>query len=220
MRNGFGLRFLHKFLSLPYLALQQQSLRQQLATNETEMTAIRMELDVYLQSEESSYESFQSGLTNRRRQQAESVAPAPTLEGVVVGQQQSLGQRSPVPSSDDKPQAVTNGSHHNPSNSQESKQAVLQDQVSSAALSADAPRYGNDLDNFVPEASALDSFLDDFGPTSIVQSNSAASNGVEDSDDDDDVQFNPMVKGFREDVDLADLSVTEVSNGMHSHDDD
>ncbi len=86
MRNGFGLRFLHKFLSLPYLTLQRQSLVQQLERNEHEMRATSMELDLYLQSEDSDYERFSKGLTEKRRQEAEKAAPKPTVD-VVVGQQ-------------------------------------------------------------------------------------------------------------------------------------
>ena len=77
MRNGFGLRFLHKFLSLPYLTLQRQSLVQQLERNEHEMKATSMELDLYLQSEDSDYERFSKGLTEKRRQDAEKAAPKP-----------------------------------------------------------------------------------------------------------------------------------------------
>lgn len=85
MRNGFGLRFLHKFLSLPYLTLQRQSLLQQLERNEREMAAMAMELDLYLQSEDSDYERFSSSATDARRRKAEREAPAPTVD-VVVGQ--------------------------------------------------------------------------------------------------------------------------------------
>ena len=56
MRYGFGLRFLHKFLSLPYLQLQRESLLRQMETNERETKATEMELDLYLQSEESDYD--------------------------------------------------------------------------------------------------------------------------------------------------------------------
>jgi len=47
MRNGFGLRYLHKFLNVPFLQLQKVSLLQQVATNERETALTLSELDLY-----------------------------------------------------------------------------------------------------------------------------------------------------------------------------
>ena len=85
MRNGFGLKFLHKFLNLPFLTLQKECLLTQLETNKREMSATLQELDLYLESDDANYDSFSSGVTKRRRAQAESLAPKPTVD-VVVGQ--------------------------------------------------------------------------------------------------------------------------------------
>ena len=79
MRNGFGLKFLHKFLNLPFLTLQRESLVKQLETNAREMQATVDELDLFLDSDDANYQVYSSGVTKKRRAQAESLAPAPTI---------------------------------------------------------------------------------------------------------------------------------------------
>ncbi|XP_045760885.1 rab-like protein 6 isoform X2 [Maniola jurtina] len=76
MRNGFGLRLLHKFLSVPFLRLQKSSLLEQLQRNQIDMEEIEKELDDFQSSEESQYNLFVDRLANKRRQSAE---PEPRL---------------------------------------------------------------------------------------------------------------------------------------------
>lgn len=47
MRNGFGLRLLHKFLSVPFLRLQRTSLLEQLQRNQKDMEEIDKDLDEF-----------------------------------------------------------------------------------------------------------------------------------------------------------------------------
>ena len=79
-------RYLHKFLSLPYLSLQRESLRIQVEANERDIASMRQELDLYFQSEESNYDSFSGAMAQKRRQAAEEAAPAATVD-LVVGKQ-------------------------------------------------------------------------------------------------------------------------------------
>ena len=84
MRNGFGLKLLHKFLNVPYLMLQRESLLTQLALNQREIEGTQLELDLYLESDDANYEVFLDGITRKRRQVAEGNAPTPTID-IVAG---------------------------------------------------------------------------------------------------------------------------------------
>ncbi|XP_045502280.1 rab-like protein 6 [Colias croceus] len=67
MRNGFGLRFLHKFLSVPFLRLQKTSLLEQLQRNQKDTEETEKELDDFLKSDEAHYNTFVDRLANKRR---------------------------------------------------------------------------------------------------------------------------------------------------------
>lgn len=56
MRNGFGLKFIHKFFNLPYLQLQRAALMKQLETNQSESEICQQELDLYAESDEADYD--------------------------------------------------------------------------------------------------------------------------------------------------------------------
>ncbi|VVC92491.1 unnamed protein product [Leptidea sinapis] len=71
MRNGFGLRILHKFLSVPFLRLQKTSLLEQLQRNQKDTEVIEKELDDFQKSDESDYDAFVDKLVNKRRQSTE-----------------------------------------------------------------------------------------------------------------------------------------------------
>ncbi|ODM96397.1 Rab-like protein 6 [Orchesella cincta] len=75
MRNGFGLKFIHKFFNLPYLQLQRDALLKQLETNQSETEICYQELDLYVESDEANYDLFIDGLSQKRRQLADSLAP-------------------------------------------------------------------------------------------------------------------------------------------------
>ncbi|GFT96856.1 rab-like protein 6 [Nephila pilipes] len=82
MRNGFGLKYLHKFFNLPFLQLQRETLLKQLEINNNEIQATVEELDCLSESEEQNYDVFLDLLTNRRRQVAEQLSQVPTSPSI------------------------------------------------------------------------------------------------------------------------------------------
>ncbi|XP_064457266.1 rab-like protein 6 [Ornithodoros turicata] len=76
LRNGFGLKFLHKWFNLPFLQLQRETLLQQLERNTQEAEATNEELDILQESEDQNYELFVDALNNRRRQLADQLSSA------------------------------------------------------------------------------------------------------------------------------------------------
>lgn len=77
MRNGFGLKLLHKFFNLPFLQLQRETLLRQLERNEEETSATIQELDMYFDSDEANYNKFLDNLVKRRREIADLNANIP-----------------------------------------------------------------------------------------------------------------------------------------------
>ncbi len=218
MRNGFGLRYLHKFLSLPYLALQRQSLELQLEANKRDMEATRMELELYFHSPESDYDSFSEGLTKQRRRVADRAAPKPTADVVVGnkfqipttgcksnGNKKANGEKSPPVSSDPANAAAAAAA----------AAAILPEARSSSDLGNESPSKASvdNVDTFVPSdtGGAIDFFLDDpssteEGITKRTSGKNEALGEVESDDDDTDGGGgNPMVASINEDVDLEEM---------------
>lgn len=90
MRNGFGLKLLHKFFNLPFLQLQRETLLRQLERNNIETKATVQELDVYCDSDEANYGKFLDNLVKKRREIADSNANIPAQ--VKVSQNLAPGQ--------------------------------------------------------------------------------------------------------------------------------
>ena len=61
MRNGFGLKFVHRFLNLPFLALQRATLQGLVNTNACDTRATLHELDACQESEEADYDRWGGG---------------------------------------------------------------------------------------------------------------------------------------------------------------
>ncbi|GAB6031528.1 Rab-like protein 6 [Chamberlinius hualienensis] len=91
MRNGFGLKYLHKFFNLPFLQLQRETLLKQVETNEYEIKSTSEELDLLEDSEEQNYDVFLECLSNKRRQLADQASPiGPSVDRPKIPQSQSM----------------------------------------------------------------------------------------------------------------------------------
>lgn len=75
MKNGFGLKLLHKFLNLPFLQLQKETILKQLKENEEKLQKMTNELDISFNSEDASYSKF---LDNYAKHSQESNSESPS----------------------------------------------------------------------------------------------------------------------------------------------
>ncbi|TNN29527.1 Rab-like protein 6 [Liparis tanakae] len=88
MKNGFGLKYLHRFFNIPFLQLQRETLLRQLETNQLDMDATLEELCVQQETEDQNYEIFLENLESRSKGFG---SPGPAN-----GQSPDSGSQSPV----------------------------------------------------------------------------------------------------------------------------
>ncbi|KAM4576480.1 rab-like protein 6 isoform 2-T2 [Odontesthes bonariensis] len=88
MKNGFGLKYLHRFFNIPFLQLQRETLLRQLETNQLDMDATLEELSVQQETEDQNYEIFLENLESRSKGFG---SPGPAN-----GQSPSSGSQSPI----------------------------------------------------------------------------------------------------------------------------
>lgn len=95
MKNGFGLRFIHKFFNIPFLRLQEVTLLKQLELNRIDLSATQEELVAMNELEDQEYEQFLEMITIRRRQQADMLSPA--SGAISANKSAALAAGKPVP---------------------------------------------------------------------------------------------------------------------------
>ncbi|XP_048005076.1 rab-like protein 6 [Leguminivora glycinivorella] len=211
MRNGFGLRLLHKFLSVPFLRLQRTSLLEQLQRNQKDMEETEKELDDFQNSEESHYNLFLDRLANKRRQSQGAPEPRPNNErspSIVLGAGKPIVPPAvnPLLAQSLNPMGIK--AQHAPTQSQyvspelmKTRASVSMDYTpsrlnlpeSEQSTPSGAKSPSGALDEFY--AGALDSsFLEDLAPASNQEV-------AYESDSDDDTT-NPKVTIEQDDVDI------------------
>ncbi|CAG2102380.1 unnamed protein product [Medioppia subpectinata] len=218
MRNGFGLKFLHKFFNLPFLHLQRETLLRQLETNLNEMQTTCEELDSLQDSDDQNYDLFLDLLTNRRRQIADQLSkPKEPSNGVVPPQ---------PPRSKSMPMNLNTKPHVNGANSMEpvvkptpsiiigannplpAKFAVNNSsncvQNNTLLSNKNISNTFQSVDEFIPddERSSFKQFLEE-----PLNNANSAHNDVkyDDTDSDNDmIANNPMVAKYQEELDPED----------------
>ncbi|XP_061713553.1 rab-like protein 6 [Cydia pomonella] len=212
MRNGFGLRLLHKFLSVPFLRLQRTSLLEQLQRNQKDMEETEKELDDFQNSEESHYNLFLDRLANKRRQSQGALEPRPSNErspSIVLGAGKPIVPPAvnPLLAQSLNPLGIK-AQHGTPTQSQyvspeltktrptvsmDYTPSILKLSESEQSTPSGAKSPSGTLDEFY--AGALDSsFLDDLAPASNQE--------VTYESDSDDETTNPKVTIEQDDVDI------------------
>ncbi|XP_041958068.1 rab-like protein 6 isoform X1 [Alosa sapidissima] len=88
MKNGFGLKYLHRFFNIPFLQLQRETLLRQLETNQLDIDATLEELCVQQETEDQNYEIFLEMMDSRGK--------GYSSPGRANGQSPSSGSQSPV----------------------------------------------------------------------------------------------------------------------------
>ncbi|KFM82739.1 Rab-like protein 1, partial [Stegodyphus mimosarum] len=142
MRNGFGLKYLHKFFNLPFLQLQRETLLKQLEINNNEIRATVEELDCLAESEEQNYDVFLDNLTNRRRQVAEqlsqiSSSSVESVNAFSISQANGITEQSPtMPNDHSIPTQMGGKSISMPANL---SQSVVENPCASVIIAPPAP---------------------------------------------------------------------------------
>uniref|UniRef100_A0A182P6J9 Uncharacterized protein n=1 Tax=Anopheles epiroticus TaxID=199890 RepID=A0A182P6J9_9DIPT len=198
MRNGFGLRLLHKFFGIPFLYLQKSALEASLRKNAQDLDICRLEIDEYQKSDDSDYGRFLDNLISKKKARENTVSPAvsPTVPSVVRPTKSIiLGGGHPIIVPDRNSHlavastTAVNTAKLNPQRQQEHAPARS---ATVATLSSDMG-FGkiDNVDEFCPDGGVLDkSFLEDTVDTT-------APAPVE-SDEDEEDHHNPLVSRFDE----------------------
>ncbi|XP_055691662.1 rab-like protein 6 [Lutzomyia longipalpis] len=187
MRNGFGLRLLHKFLGLPFLKLQRDTLMAQLERNRRDADICGFEIAEFLKSGDSDYNQFLDQLVSRRRQIADSKPPEirPTKSIIVGGGQPIVIPGAQVLAPEKKPQR--------------NLAATLVADV--GQLSVNDVEKISSVEDFCPEGGGgLDKdFFDDCPVTPTAKANIRIGGGGNESDSDNE-GGNPQVARFEDEL--------------------
>uniref|UniRef100_A0A8C2WU67 RAB, member RAS onco family like 6 n=1 Tax=Cyclopterus lumpus TaxID=8103 RepID=A0A8C2WU67_CYCLU len=232
MKNGFGLKYLHRFFNIPFLQLQRETLLRQLETNQLDMDATLEELCVQQETEDQNYEIFLENLETRSKgfgspgpangQSPDSGSQSPIVppSGASTGSSSPSTPQPPVPfQALPQSPSVSAASPLSPpppapGGSAPQKRGFISRWFGSSPA-AEAPASAPDeppapvcpanvqsVDDFVPDERLDRSFLEDSLPSRAKGPPQPAA--AVDSDSDGEDRGNPMVSGFMDELDPDD----------------
>nr|XP_015222014.1 PREDICTED: rab-like protein 6 [Lepisosteus oculatus] len=179
MKNGFGLKYLHRFFNIPFLQLQRETLLRQLETNQLDIDATLEELTVQQETEDQNYNIF-TATCRELGVAAFQLAAARWAGGVGA--------------------ALTGGPH---AGCAWLTWALSLCSDSPAPGGPEVPARVQSVDDFVPDEGLDRGFLEDSTPSKGKQQ--PAEQPGADSDSDGEARGgNPMVAGFQDDLDPDD----------------
>ena len=207
LRNGFGLKLIHRFFNVPFLTLQRQSLLRQLEVNSRDIKATQEELDLYMESDEANYQIFSDSKTALRRAAAEQAAPSPS-SSIVAGQPSNTVEvRAPA--------AIPDISYSNKSSTAPRLSATPTPTSTTPTPAQPSPRKGPDtVDSFVPDLGDFDNFLSE---DNSLKEEKSLQDGEASSDEEEG--GNPLVARFDDVVDIGSYAGPNGSSMVAAQDD-
>uniref|UniRef100_A0A8C7ZHT0 RAB, member RAS oncogene family-like 6b n=1 Tax=Oryzias sinensis TaxID=183150 RepID=A0A8C7ZHT0_9TELE len=231
MRNGFGLKYLHRFFNIPFLQLQRETLLRQLETNQLDMDATLEELSVQQETEDQNYDIFLENLESRSKgfgspgpangQSPSSGSQSPIIppSGASTGSSSPNTPQPPVPAQMIPQSMKPSAQSPECQQSAAQKRGFMSRWFGSAPADAPAPTAEEppaasgpvkvqSVDDFVPDERLDGSFLEDSLPSKSKRPPPASAPAM-DSDSDGEGRGNPMVSGFLDELDPDDNEPTQ-----------
>lgn len=212
MRNGFGLRLLHKFLGLPFLRLQRETLLAQLERNQRDAEICVLEVNEFLKSDDADYNKFLDQLMNKRRQVADAKSNTRVVQcNPMPSTSVSGGQHSSIPELRPTKSIIVGGGQPivipgqvNVTNDPKLRQSLAATATASSVKQpitkiASIQSKIASVEDFCPDGpgGGLGGFLEDIdSPSSGITSSHRA---PADSDSEDESRGNPLVARFQDD---------------------
>ncbi|KFB37681.1 hypothetical protein ZHAS_00004930 [Anopheles sinensis] len=202
MRNGFGLRLLHKFFGVPFLYLQKSALEASLRKNAQDLDICRLEIEEYQKSDDSDYGRFLENLISKKKAR-EGTSTQPTDPASLIRPTKSiiLGAGHPIIVPDRNSHlAVSSTTTVNTTKlgpQQRQEQPTRSATMTTLSSELNFGKIDN-VDEFCPDGGVLDkSFLEDTLDAGPGRQPPTVAANVGDSDDDDEGdRHNPLVTRF------------------------
>lgn len=208
MRNGFGLRLLHKFLGLPFLRLQRDTLLAQLERNQRDSEICVFEVNEFLKSDDADYGKFLDQLVNKRRQVADSKSNTKVVQcNPLPSTSATGGQHSSIPELRPTKSIIVGGGQPIviPGQTNITNDPKFRQSLSAASSSKPMTKIASiqskiaSVEDFCPDGlgGGLGGFLEDVD--GATGSGGTASRMAGESDSDEESRGNPLVARFHDD---------------------